>query len=112
MAIADSTDIFFLTNVTLPYHKQGSLSAIQANLNLLIGTFRSEDEDDNEYEFSVLSTRTSKNVSLQTLCACSVRKTRTGTPSSDLTVPNVIRRFHLPFVLQYTVPIERFKKLA
>ena len=28
-------------------------------------------------EFSVLSTRTSKNVDLQTLCACSVRKTRT-----------------------------------
>ena len=39
-------------------------------------TFRSEDEDDYEYEFSVLSTRTSKNVGLQTLCACSVRKTR------------------------------------
>ena len=32
----------------------------------LIGTFRSEDEDDYEYEFSVLSTRTSKNVGLQT----------------------------------------------
>ena len=42
----------------------------------LIGTFRSEDEDDYENEFSVLSTRTSKNVALQTLCACSVRKTR------------------------------------
>ena len=40
--------------------------------------FRSEDEGDYEYdEFSVLSTRTSKNVGLQTLCACSVRKTRT-----------------------------------
>ena len=32
----------------------------------LIGTFRSEDGDDYEYEFSVLSTRTSKNVGLQT----------------------------------------------
>ena len=32
----------------------------------IIGTFRSEDEDDYEYEFSVLSTRTSKNVGLQT----------------------------------------------
>ena len=42
-----------------------------------LGTFRSEDKDDYEYEFSVLSTRTSKNVGLQTLCACSVRKTRT-----------------------------------
>ena len=37
-----------------------------------IGTFRSEDEDNYEYEFSVLSTRTSKDVGLQTLCACSV----------------------------------------
>ena len=42
-----------------------------------LGTLRSEDEDDYEYEFHVLSTRTSKNVVLQTLCACSVRKTRT-----------------------------------
>ena len=31
-----------------------------------LGTFRSEDEDDYEYEFSVLSMRTSKNVGLQT----------------------------------------------
>ena len=46
---------------------------------LTIGTFRSEDEDDYRYECSALSTRTSKNVGLQTLCACSVRKTRTGT---------------------------------
>ena len=44
--------------------------------NMLLGTFRLEDEDDYEYQFSVLSTRTSKNVGLQTLCACSVRKTR------------------------------------
>ena len=43
----------------------------------IIGTFRLEDEEDYEYEFSVLSARTSKNVGLQTLCACSVRKTRT-----------------------------------
>ena len=42
----------------------------------VLGTFRSEDEDDYEYEFSVLSTRTSKNVGLETLCACSVRTTR------------------------------------
>ena len=42
-----------------------------------IGTFRSEDEDNYEYEFSVLSTRTSKDVGLQTLCACSEWKTRT-----------------------------------
>ena len=56
-------------------------------LLLLLLTFRSEDEDD--YEFPVLSTRTSKNVSLQTLCACSVRKTRThkSSLSSDLKVP-------------------------
>ena len=33
----------------------------------LIGTFWSKDEDDYEYEFSVLSMRTSKNVGLQTL---------------------------------------------
>ena len=38
----------------------------------ILGTFRSEDEDDYEYEFSVLSTCTTKNVGLQTLCACSV----------------------------------------
>ena len=42
-----------------------------------IGTFRSEDEDGYEYEFSVLSMRTSKNVGLQTLCACSVLQSRT-----------------------------------
>lgn len=41
-------------------------------------TFRWEDEDDYEYKFSVVSMRTSKNVSLQTLYACSVRKTRTS----------------------------------
>ena len=29
-----------------------------------LGTFRSEDKDDYEYEFSVLSTRTSKHVGL------------------------------------------------
>ena len=40
-------------------------------------TFRSEDKDDYEYEFPVLSMRTSKNVGLQTLSTCSVRKTRT-----------------------------------
>ena len=54
-----------------PDHVQGFIATI--------GTFRSEDEDDYEYEFSVLSKRTSKNVGLQTLCACSVRKTRTCT---------------------------------
>ena len=42
----------------------------------ILGTFRLEDKDD---EFSVLSTRTSKNVGLQTLCTCSVWKTRTRT---------------------------------
>ena len=35
--------------------------------------------DNYEYEFSVLSTRNAKNVGLQTLCARTVRKTRTGT---------------------------------
>ena len=47
---------------------------------MTLGNFRLGDEDDYDYEFSVLmSTRTSKNVGLQILCACSVRKTRTGT---------------------------------
>ena len=46
---------------------------------IILGTFRPEDENDYEYEFSVLSMRTSKNVGLQAFCACSVRKTRTGT---------------------------------
>ena len=53
--------------------------AVVVFLNSLIGTFKSEDEDDYEYEFSVLSMHSSKNVGLQTLCACSVRKTCTGT---------------------------------
>ena len=52
------------------------LSLLLLLLLLVLGTFRSEDEDYYEYEFPVLSTRTSKNVGLQTLCACSVRKTR------------------------------------
>ena len=30
----------------------------------ILGTFRAEDEDDYEYEFSVTSTRNSKNVGL------------------------------------------------
>ena len=38
---------------------------------------RSEQEDDYEYKCSVPSNRTSKNVSLQALYACSVQKTRT-----------------------------------
>ena len=50
---------------------------ILRTLKKVLGTFRSEDEDDYENEFSVLSTRTSKKVGLQALCACSVRKTRT-----------------------------------
>ena len=41
-------------------------------VQMLLGTFRSEDEDDYDYEFSALSMRTSKNVGLETLCACSV----------------------------------------
>ena len=41
-----------------------------------LGTFRAEEEDNYVYEFSVLSTRTSKNIDLQTLCACPVGKTR------------------------------------
>ena len=45
---------------------------------VLLGTLRLEDEDDYEYKFSVLSMHTSKNVSLQTLCAI-VWKTHTGT---------------------------------
>ena len=43
----------------------------------LTGTFRSEDDGDYEFEFSVLSMRTSKNVGLQTLCAFSVLTTPT-----------------------------------
>ena len=46
-----------------------------------IGTLRSDDEDDYEHEFSVLSTRTSKNVGLRTSYECSVRKTRTRSRS-------------------------------
>ena len=51
--------------------------ACQLTHQELMETFRSEDEDDYEFEFSVLRMRTSKNVGLQTLCACSVLKTRT-----------------------------------
>ena len=66
---------------------QGLLSRIYSctwrtgHFRLLLGTFRSEDKEDYENKFSVLSMRTSKNVGLQTLCACSVRKTRTGSRS-------------------------------
>ena len=35
-------------------------------VNVTLGTFRSEYEYDYEYEFSVLSTRTLKNVDLET----------------------------------------------
>ena len=61
--------------VTLNYMAAGCK---YAKLLVLSGTVRSEDEDDYEYEVSVLSTHT-KHVGLQTLCACSVWKTRTGT---------------------------------
>ena len=58
-------------------YTEGFLTKLTRSVHVIIGTLRSKDEDDYEYEFSVLSTRTSKNVGLQTLCASSVRKTRT-----------------------------------
>ena len=42
-----------------------------------IGTFRPEDEDDYEYEFSVLSTRIRFGGRHFSKCACSEQKTRT-----------------------------------
>ena len=42
------------------------LSQKKGTMSHLIGTFRSEYEYDYEYEFSVLSTRTLKNVDLET----------------------------------------------
>ena len=43
---------------------------------MTLRTFRSENEDYYGYKFSVLSMRASKNVCLQTLCACSVNTFR------------------------------------
>ena len=44
---------------------------------LKIGTFRSEDEGDYEYEFSVLSMRIRFGARHFSKCACSEQKTRT-----------------------------------
>ena len=83
MAIS-SSEVLFVSLVSI----MARISRLVSISNLFIsdsfpfrplGTFRSEDEDDYEYEFSVLSTRNSKNLGLQTLSACSVRKTRSGT---------------------------------
>ena len=49
---------------------------------LLLGTFRSEDEDDYEYEFSVLSTRIRFGGRHFSKYACSEQKTRTGSRPS------------------------------
>ena len=50
--------------------------SLRSNCEIL-ATFRLENDDDYEYKFSVLSTRSLKNVGLQTMCACLVWKTRT-----------------------------------
>ena len=46
-------------------------------IEVIIGTFRSEDEDDYEYEFSVLSMRIRFGGRYFSKCACSEQKTRT-----------------------------------
>ena len=48
---------------------------------VLLGTFRSEDEDDYEYEFSVLSMRIMFGGRYFSKCACSEQKTRTRSRS-------------------------------
>ena len=47
----------------------------------ILGTFRSEDEDDYEYEFSVLSMRIMFGGRYFSKCACSEQKTRTRSRS-------------------------------
>ena len=47
------------------------------DVNSLSGTFRSEDEDDYEYEFSVLSMRVRFGGRHFSKCACAEQKTRT-----------------------------------
>ena len=65
------------------YSNQNLSFELRLHLNIAFGTFRSEDQYFYyEYEVSVLSTRTSKNVGLQTLCSCSVRKTGSRSSSS------------------------------
>ena len=51
--------------------------AVVVILNSLIGTFRSEDKDDYEYEFSVPSMRIRFGGRHFSKCACSEQKTRT-----------------------------------
>ena len=51
--------------------------AVRRNAFAIIGTFRSEDEDDYEYEFSVLSMRIRFVGRHFSKCACSEQKTRT-----------------------------------
>ena len=56
-----------LLNLALSDLTVGSLAQVMFGvITAVIGTFRSEYEYDYEYEFSVLSTRTLKNVDLQT----------------------------------------------
>ena len=53
------------------------LSELFARCHSTIGTFRSEDEDDHEYEFSVLSMRIRFEGRHFSKCAFSEQKTRT-----------------------------------
>ena len=55
---------------------RGSFDGLPSSL-LLIGTFRSEGEDDYEYEFSVLSMRIRFEARQFSKCACSEQKTGT-----------------------------------
>ena len=66
-----------------------------------LGTFRLEGKEDWKCAFSVLSTRTLKNVGLQTLRACFVRRTRTRIwySSSSIRPPDL------------KVPIDRYARV-
>ena len=50
---------------------------LHVSVNLLLGTFRWEDEDDYEYEFSAMSMRITFRGQHFSKCACSEKKTRT-----------------------------------
>ena len=62
---------------SLPDSAHARLDQAKLVPELKLGTFRSEDEDDYEYEFSVLSMRISLGGRHFSKCACSEQKTRT-----------------------------------
>ena len=90
-------------------------STIASFVEMIIGTFRSQDEDEYQYEFSVLSIRIRFGDRHFSKCACSEQKTRWLVPSRLYVAPCSARSwrtdddgkgevFSLPFPCALALP--------